>query len=46
MNIGAHTVDFDSRCNHVCEDGPDEYCGGSREYQMYFLREIRLSCLE
>jgi hypothetical protein len=46
MNVLAHTVDFDTRCNHVCEDGPDEYCGGSREYQMYFLGEIRHSCFE
>jgi hypothetical protein len=46
MNVMAHTVDLESRCNHLCENGPHEYCGGSREYQMYFLREIRLSCLE
>jgi hypothetical protein len=39
LNANAHAVDQD-RCNHNCINGPNENCGGSREYQMYFLGEI------
>lgn len=36
INVQAQKVEND-RCNRYCENGPNEYCGGSREYQTYFL---------
>lgn len=41
MNVQAQSVDI-GRCNHVCENEPNEYCGGSREYQMYFLGNLSI----
>lgn len=37
INVQAKTVDIERKCNQVCENRPSEYCGGSREYQMYYL---------
>ncbi|KAG8824683.1 hypothetical protein FRC17_009038 [Serendipita sp. 399] len=42
MNVNARRVD-QSRCNHLCENGPEYYCGGSREYQLYFFGDTGLN---
>jgi hypothetical protein len=39
INVNAQPVD-QSRCDHTCINGPNENCGGSREYLMYTLGEI------
>lgn len=42
MNVKAVKVD-QGRCNHLCENGPNEYCGGSREYQLYYRSDTGLN---
>jgi hypothetical protein len=41
INVNAQPVD-QSRCDHTCINGPNENCGGSREYLMYTLGEISM----
>ncbi|KAG8824612.1 hypothetical protein FRC19_001398 [Serendipita sp. 401] len=42
MNVNAQRVD-QNRCNHLCANNPEYYCGGSREYQLYFFGDTGLN---